>query len=329
MKSEEVKYLEIDLINHCNLQCPICARQNSLGQSLKKGTSLNNEIILKLIESLPALEVVELVGSYSEPTYYNDFILLVKELKKRNLSLRVGTNGNTKNTEFWEMFGESVNSQDIVRFAIDGSSQELHEKYRVGGNLKEVLRNHKSFKKTSVGISILQYIIFRHNEKDIENIKELFVNEPFDYLELTHSGKPFNDSNVTGESSISPVESLVSRHKELEIKLRRQKIFKIDCVAELSNRLYLSHTGILLPCDDLEENILSRLNKGEEFPTIINNKIDECIDFVNSLIRYRMLCTHCHLACSKESLEIKSDYPVLISTKDLNFKILKEYRGID
>lgn len=322
---KDVKQVEIDLVNHCNLSCSICARQQDVGKSLKKGTNLNNENILFFLSHLPNLKIVDLVGSYSEPTFYSDFLTLVQDLKSAGYKLRIGTNGNTRNREFWTSFGQLLSKDDIVRFGVDGSTQAIHSRYRTGGNLLEVLANHRAFKESSRAITVLQNIIFEHNENDVEQIKKLFLDEGFDFLELTHTGKPYSNN----EDGLSlPVESLQKRHTDLEKILHGMKIAKFDCQSVKHSQLYLSHTGIVLPCDDLEESVLKQYVSGEKIVNIIDNSIEQCLEFVNHLIRRRALSGECHRACCEEAQLIKTDYPVLQCSRDLKFMELINYRGV-
>lgn len=321
----DINVIEIDLINHCNLSCSVCARQQDLGKSLKKGKYLEIDIILSLLKFFPKLEVVDLVGSYSEPTFYPQFIELVSRLKQNGYRLRIGTNGNTRDKKFWENLGIVLTGNDIVRFGIDGSTQDLHARYREGGSLDTVLKNHRALKDKSKTVTVLQNIIFEHNYNDLDGIKKIFTREGFNFLELTHTGKPYSPIE---KSNVLPVEELLDRHVKLEKILKEIKIAKFDCQAVVHKQLYLSHLGILLPCDDLEEFVLKEYVEGEVVVNVLDNTIEECLDFANALVRRRGISKECHRACCDQAQAIKSDYPVLQCGRDLNFEVLHSYREV-
>ena len=323
---ESVSKIEIDLINACTLKCPICVRQTALGKSMKPGVHLEIQKLRETLGEFKNLEIVELVGSVSEPTLHPDFTELVKALKNQNLKLRLSTNGDSRSPKFWESIGDLFDLDDIVRFAIDGSTQELHSKYRVGGSLERVLDNYRCFRENSEAVTVLQNILFEYNLSDREEMKELFLKNDFDYLEFTDSGEPEDIQTIETETDVIPRKELRDRYREHRCGGR--KTLKVNCQCLLEKKLYITHLGFILPCDDLENTFFLEYTKGIKIPNIYENSLKECLEFVNSLVKKRYLNPVCMGACSERALAIKEDFPVLQCGKDLVFKTLQDYRGV-
>ena len=136
---ESIKTINIELNNICNLSCTLCQRNNSEMYSyLKQKNHLDYDTLLKTLDKFKNLQEIYLFGNLSEPVLYYKFLNLIKELKKRNIHLTISTNGNPYSKTFWEDFGKSLDSNDTCIFAIDGSTQEKYQQYRINGKLSKV-----------------------------------------------------------------------------------------------------------------------------------------------------------------------------------------------
>ena len=121
----DIKILNIELNNICNLKCPLCQRNNiEMIPFLKHKEYLDMNILLSTIDKFEHVSEIYLMGNLSEPTLYPNFLKLIKELKKRNKNITISTNGNPYSETFWEELGKSLTSYDTCIFAIVGSTQE-------------------------------------------------------------------------------------------------------------------------------------------------------------------------------------------------------------
>lgn len=325
LEKTSIQRMEIDLINACTLQCSICSRQSSLSKKVIAGKKIEIKRVMQLIDELSGLKVIDLVGSFSEPTLYPQLLDLVAFIKKQNIQICIGTNGNLQKHNFWQRLSGLLGEKDIIRFGIDGSTQGLYGHYRIGGKLQAVLDNHAIVKESSTVITILQNIIFQHNQSDKEQVKKLFLKEKFDYLEFTDSDEPEQKGGF--DTLPRPVDTLRDRYIKNSKKIKRAVDTSIDCQSLSFSQVYLTHEGVLLPCDDVESLFLTADYGPGKLPDIYSNSIQECLDFLNLIIKKRKFSSSCIYACSKSSLQIKLDYPVLQCGKDLNLRVLKHYRG--
>ena len=166
-----IKTVYIGLNNSCNLKCPMCTRQ--MTNHIFDNTYININNIIRFLDILKDLETIEIAGTVSEPTLYPHLFKLIKYLKSRNIFIIISTNGSTRNIKWWSKLGLMLDNNDEVIFAIDGSTQDIHQKYRVGSNLSKVLLNHKVFKQNSECKTTCQFIKFNYNQNDILNTMSL------------------------------------------------------------------------------------------------------------------------------------------------------------
>ena len=263
----DIKILNVELNNICNLKCPLCQRNNiEMVPFLKHKEYLDMNILLSTIDKFEHVSEIYLMGNLSEPTLYPNFLKLIKELKKRNKNITISTNGNPYSETFWEELGKSLTSYDTCIFAIDGSTQEKYEQYRINGKLQKVLDNYKSFARTTKAKKVIQTIKFPWLEKDInKEFKELriLLNEqsPIYNFEkrplLNHS----TDDVQTEEDKI-----LNRFYTKMIEKNKTKEKPSIDCFSLATKNLFINYLGDIVPCCYTQEELL--LNRNDLIPNI-------------------------------------------------------------
>jgi len=152
----------------CNLKCPLCPSGNGT-LSRKKGF-MDFELFRKVIDEIHTKSMMLLLWNQGEPFLNNDFIKMTRYASEKGLYVLVSTNGNI-----------NINPKDIATsgidtliFSIDGITQESYAQYRVGGNLSVVLKNMKEIidAKDKYPLIEWQFLVFKHNENQIDSVKE-------------------------------------------------------------------------------------------------------------------------------------------------------------
>jgi MoaA/NifB/PqqE/SkfB family radical SAM enzyme len=203
---------------------------------------------LEFLDKLPNINIAIIEGNYSEPTLYPHLPELIKYLKSRNIRLRLSTNGDTKNLDYWKKLGSLVTSNDVVRFSVDGSNQEIYGKYRVGGNLQRVLENHRALRENSEVVTVCQNIVFDYNLSDRENMKKLFFDHGFTYLSflkcyITDVPHPVYKAVPEIEKYYEVQRRCLTALDELSLR----------CDSYVRNEIYVNHKGQVFLCGTLEE----------------------------------------------------------------------------
>jgi radical SAM protein with 4Fe4S-binding SPASM domain len=116
-----------------------------------------------------------------EPFINKSFLDFVRYAKAKGLMVETSTNGHfIRNDDEAENLIRSKLDQLI--FSMDGTSKESYEKYRVGGNFDLVLETLERIARAKEKLNIktplveLQFIVFKHNQSEIDNIIELCKN---------------------------------------------------------------------------------------------------------------------------------------------------------
>jgi MoaA/NifB/PqqE/SkfB family radical SAM enzyme len=183
-----------------------------------------------------------------EPFLHPKIFEYIVFAKERNVYTSISTNGQ---------FLSEINCNKIVNsglhrliISLDGITQEVYEKYRVGGSMALVLSGlnnlleAKKKLKSYTPYVILQFVVFSTNEHQIEGVKNLAKTLRVDKLQIkTAQIDNFRKGNV-----LIPTNKKYSRYIEKEsgmFALKRKANFKCWRVW---NGSVLSAENQLLPC---------------------------------------------------------------------------------
>jgi len=168
-------YLEVEPTTSCNLRCPQCP--SGLRSFSRDTGMLNLELFKKVIDQVHEELIYLILYFQGEPFLNKEFLSFVKYASDKNIYTATSSNAHYFTPEIAR---ETVKSGlDRLIISIDGTTQETYEKYRVGGNLEKVLegtRNLLAAKKEMNSTTphvIWQFIVFKHNEHQVEDFKKL------------------------------------------------------------------------------------------------------------------------------------------------------------
>ena len=169
ISKNEIQEIELELTGTCDLECPLCTRNylHAKHQKIKNIRTL--ETIINQLNEYPSLKHINIAGTVSEPTLYKDIIKLTEYLVSRNIEIDFYSNASKLDLELWEKLGKLLNKNEHkLIFTVCGNTEELHQKYRRGSSLKNILENLKAFQKNSKR-DFGQYIVYEYNEEDSKN----------------------------------------------------------------------------------------------------------------------------------------------------------------
>jgi len=159
----------------CNLRCPECP--SGLRAFTRPTGMLKRDFFSETIDQLHK-DLFYLVFYFQGEPYLNpDFLDMVKYASGKKIYTATSTNAHFLNDENAKRTIES--GLDRLIISIDGTTQETYQKYRVGGNLEKVLagaRNIVKWKKelkSRTPFVIFQFLVVKHNEHQIEDVKRL------------------------------------------------------------------------------------------------------------------------------------------------------------
>jgi radical SAM protein with 4Fe4S-binding SPASM domain len=168
-------FISVEPTTSCNLSCPECP--SGLKKFSRPTGSVTVETFDKITEQFsPYLFYVTLYFQ-GEPLLHKDFSSFVKKLKSKNIVVATSTNGHYLTAEKSKEIIQS--GLDRLIISLDGTDSVTYEKYRRGGNFDTVVENIKTFMKTRKEMKRhnpfveLQFLVFKHNEHQTDEIKKL------------------------------------------------------------------------------------------------------------------------------------------------------------
>ena len=174
----------IEPTNICNLKCPLCPSGNG---TLKRTKGyMTFDVFKKIIDDSYKTAFMVVLWNQGEPYLNKDFSRMVKYASDKGLFTLVSTNGNI-NYDAEEIVNSGLDSMIV---SLDGTTQETYNKYRINGKLDDVVANvknivaaKKKLKKSNPSLH-WQFLVMKHNEHELEEIKQLAKELEVDNLEL-------------------------------------------------------------------------------------------------------------------------------------------------
>jgi len=295
--------LEIDITNYCNLQCPLCFREN-MPSAMKNNSHMSFEDFKLTVSKFPSLKVISFGFLISEPSIHPQFLEFIKYCKKLGKSIVVSTNGNVRNKAFWAEFASLLDETDRVFWPIDGSTQDMYAKYRVKGSLSKVLGNQQVSVSTNPRIEhITQFIQFKHNvEASLESIKEMTRGTTFQEIACCGDCSD-NDSDVEPRWDFKKYRSIK--------KLRVKTLNPFECESRAEKIVFVSSEGIIGFCPSQLGDYL--LNHTHHI-TIYDN-IDAINQYIEETYTSRASSSICQFNCGTMAKKLKALTGLSVVTK--------------
>jgi MoaA/NifB/PqqE/SkfB family radical SAM enzyme len=165
----------MEVTNLCNLKCPFCLTGKGISGGREQRHLTFGEAKSILDEVGDYVYLLQLY-TWGEPLLNKDLYDIVSYAKTKGVCVMLSTNATAMNaTNNAKLLDSNI---DYVMVAVDGGSDATYAKYRVGGNYDKVLANIKDLliqrKARSSRMFIeWQYIVFRHNEHEVEGTEKM------------------------------------------------------------------------------------------------------------------------------------------------------------
>lgn len=294
---KKIGRLHIELSSRCNASCPACSR-NLAGGPVSPDLELT-ELTLEDIKSMFPLEIVENIvginfcGNLGDAGTARDLLPILQyfadNIKHDSYSLQVRTNGGMKSPAQWAEIGKffaklpaprdnHVFSMSGIVFSVDGLEDTNHI-YRRGVKWEKLIANMRAYSENGgYGKGIWEYLVFEHNQHQVEDARKLADELGFVFLEKNPMGFGEYEGVTKGisvygkqgdyEYTIWPANYSGVKHgpdsgTKVDFAYRNQRIPElsefsktlaatsaIDCksINNYHQELYVSATGHMLPC---------------------------------------------------------------------------------
>jgi radical SAM protein with 4Fe4S-binding SPASM domain len=227
----------------CNLRCPQCP--SGLRSFSRNTGMLDTELFNSFIQNNYREILYLLLYFQGEPYLHPEFFELIKLASEKNLYTATSTNAHYLDKENAHKTVES--GLDRIIISIDGLDQESFAKYRVGGKLEKVIEGTKNLvqAKRSQGkrypFIIWQFIIFKHNENQIEEIKKLGTQLGVNQVAI----KTAQVYDQKGAEELLPSNPKYNRYKNNSLQLKSP--IKNECW-KMWHSCVITWDGNVVPC---------------------------------------------------------------------------------
>jgi MoaA/NifB/PqqE/SkfB family radical SAM enzyme len=200
-KAEEITTVHLEVTEKCNASCPQCARNLNGGevnpQLHNAELSLNDVKQILKPEFIKQLKRLYMCGNYGDPISANDTLEIFEYIRSHNSTMQLSfhTNASAKTPEWWSKLPAAMGKSHYVVFGLDGLEDTNHL-YRQGTVWKNIMRNAEAFIAAG-GRARWDYIVFGHNEHQVELARALAENMGFEKFNVKKSNRFF--SNTRGQ----------------------------------------------------------------------------------------------------------------------------------
>ena len=169
------KKLAIDPTNHCDLKCPLCP--TGLGDKTVDRGLMKLEQFKPVIDRLGKwLQSVDMY-SWGEPSLNKSFAEMIRYSATNN-GIRTITSLHLNNLTDEQIEGFVTSRLDKLIVSVDGATQEVYAKYRVGGDIDKVFNNIKRLvaakkKHNSKLCVVWNFLVMKQNEHQMDIAREL------------------------------------------------------------------------------------------------------------------------------------------------------------
>jgi len=171
--------LMIEPTNICNLKCPMCPSGN--GDMKRSLGQLDLPNFKRIMDDIGEFLIQVQLWNQGEPFINKNFVSFVSYAKSKGVMTQTSTNGHFIRTD--EQAEALVRSGlDVLIFSLDGTNAESYAKYRVGGNFDLVMETLERIARVKRNLGSktpmveLQFLIFKHNQTEIDDIIRISKN---------------------------------------------------------------------------------------------------------------------------------------------------------
>lgn len=197
-KSSEITTVHLEVTERCNASCPQCARNINGGevnpQLHNAELSLDDVRTILKPEFIKQLKRLYMCGNYGDPISANDTLEIFEYIRSHNAKMQLSfhTNASAKTPEWWSRLPAAMGKSHYVVFSVDGLEDTNHL-YRQGTVWKKIMENARAFIAAG-GRARWDYIVFGHNEHQVEEARALAESMGFEKFNVKKSNRFFSNT---------------------------------------------------------------------------------------------------------------------------------------
>lgn len=229
----------------CNLRCPQCP--SGLRSFTRETGALELETYKNIIDQLYKTSGYITLYFQGEPYLNKHFNEIVNYAYQKKMYTATSSNAHYFNKENAESIIKS--GLDRLIISIDGTDQDTYSKYRIGGNVDKVVNGTKALVEAKKHLKsktphiVWQFIVFSHNEHQIDDVKKMALDIGVDELSIkTAQIYEFETGN-----DLIPKNEKYSRYKKNETGYQFKNKLLNHCWKLWSSCVF-TWNGQVVPC---------------------------------------------------------------------------------
>jgi len=189
-------FIIFDTGNLCNLKCPLCPtglREKGVERKIVKF-----EDFQKIIDRMAPYAYEVSLHNWGEPFLNPDILKMIRYCTDKNIGTNLSSNLNRMPFDAGELIDAGL---EYLVVSLDGTTQDIYSKYRVGGSLDEVTKNLKAIiekknqMKSKTPFIEWQFLVMKHNYHQIDEASRLAEETGVDLVRYIPVGLPFDIKN--------------------------------------------------------------------------------------------------------------------------------------
>lgn len=273
-KYKDIKQVHLEITQRCQAACPMCDRNENGGKDNMHLTNaeLSLDDCKKIFtpEFIAQLDTMYMCGNLGDPIVASDTLEVFQYFRENNPKMYLGmnTNAGAKDSNWWAKLAKVFGRHGSVIFSVDGLRDTNHI-YRQNVNWDKVENSMHSFINAG-GRARWDYIIFDHNQHQVDTAEALSKEWGFEKFTKKKTGRFFNTNTHTGKD----VHQAVNRKgtvtwmlkkpdtKFLNAATEKESLLikkygsmtdyydscKIDCKVIKDMSIFITAEGLLMPC---------------------------------------------------------------------------------
>lgn len=172
---KDIQILHLEISSECNAECPLCPR-NFHGYPMNNGytehsMTLNEAQKIFKPEFLSQLKEILINGNFGDIVMCPEAVDIIRYFRQHNsqAKISISTNAGARNAQFWRSLAE-LNC--VIHFCIDGL-EDTHSIYRRNTVYSTVIKNAQTYIAAGGKEAIWKFIVFDHNQHQIEQARDL------------------------------------------------------------------------------------------------------------------------------------------------------------
>lgn len=230
----------------CNLRCPECP--SGLRSFNRETGSMKYAQFLKFVDSSLADISFMIFYFQGEPFINADLLDMIKYASSKGVYTMSSTNAHFLDNDTCVRIVDS--GLDRLIISIDGTNQETYQKYRIGGSLDKVIQGIKCLTKVKkqykmqTPLIFLQFIVFKHNEHQMKDMRILASQLEADHLEFKTAQVYYYENG----SEFIPETDIYSRYRQMQNGTFKIKNNLLNECWRMWQGLVITWNGNVVPC---------------------------------------------------------------------------------